>query len=118
MNDILVKWEKEMAWPLSALLTRLRGDWQQAGVIAALGQPVLLGRPAGRVAIAAVRAAVDPGVRTPAVIAMDGQHWQAPTSATALLPLPRYGGEPPIGLDPDNTSRYLAWLRAGRKDLS
>lgn len=59
---------------LARFLHELRQDWQTPGIVHALGQARALA-PAADVALAAIRAASTPTNRTPAVIPLDGEHW-------------------------------------------
>lgn len=75
MNDEITKWAKRIADPIAVVLEQIRPDWQMPGIMAALADPKLRDLPADLVACAAIRAAANPAVRTPAVIPMDGAHW-------------------------------------------
>lgn len=59
---------------LAALLHELRPDWDPQGLLAAIHGARTKGSNF-ELAIAAIRAAATPSVRTPAVIGMDGPHW-------------------------------------------
>lgn len=65
---------KQQAEALAQFLHMLRPGWEEAGIVAALGNARLMGT-AGDLAIAALAAAAEPNNRTPAVIAMPGSHW-------------------------------------------
>lgn len=71
---------KQQAEIITELVRTVRGDWDAQGVMAALAN--CRHRDVAEIARAAVRAAAMPTNRTPAVIAMDGDHWQARTLAT------------------------------------
>lgn len=77
MNEINPKNQeltKPQAQQLAAFLHTIRADWDPAGIVHALG--VARGRGSvDALAVAAVRAAVDPLNRTPAVIGRSGAHW-------------------------------------------
>ncbi|WP_102157688.1 hypothetical protein [Zhihengliuella halotolerans] len=73
MNDHLTKIQAEK---LAEFIHLLRDGWDVPGIVHALGTARVKGA-AGAVAQAAIRAAIDPTNRTPAVIAMDGKHWRA-----------------------------------------
>lgn len=60
--------------PLVRLLHILRPEWDEPGISAALSRAGKADNVSA-LAIAAIRAANDPAVRTPAVIAMPGRHW-------------------------------------------
>ena len=80
---------------LAAVVAAIRGDWQPPGILAHLTTAAAK-HPYPDVALAAVRAATDRGNRTPAVIPMDGRHWQpsaAPPAAAAATVLPPRPGE-------------------------
>ena len=69
------------AQALAGFLAALRPGWDAPGIVAALCKARHRADVA-EVAIAAIRAAVDPSNRTPAVIALDGAHWREPQPAT------------------------------------
>lgn len=71
---------------LAALVHRTRLDWDTPGIKAALWK--VRDRPLALVAYAAVRAAQTASNKTPAVIALDGPHWRAPTAAELPTPIP------------------------------
>lgn len=76
MNEINEKNQltKAQAQQLAEFLHTIRRDWDPAGIVHALG--VARGRGSvDALAVAAVRAAVDPLNRTPAVIGRSGPHW-------------------------------------------
>lgn len=76
MNEINEKnlMTKDQAQRLAAFLHSIRTDWDPAGIVHALG--VARGRGSvDALAVAAVRAAVEPLNRTPAVIGQSGPHW-------------------------------------------
>jgi hypothetical protein len=76
---------KSQGEALTALLGTLRKDWNLAGIRAAIRKASLLGSPA-EVAIAACRCAAEPTMRTPALIAEPGPHWQGTTAGTRQAP--------------------------------
>lgn len=71
---------------LTALLHTIRRDWGLAGITAALKKASLLGS-AAEVAVAACRCAADPDMRTPALIADPGPHWQGLAAGSRLAPV-------------------------------
>lgn len=76
MNEINEKNQisELQAKQLAVFIHSIRGDWDIAGVHKALG--FARGRgPADALAVAAIRAAMNPANRTPAVIGMSGPHW-------------------------------------------
>jgi len=76
MNEINSKnqMSKLQAQALANFIHTLRRDWDPAGIVHALG--VARGRGSvDALAVAAVRAAMVPGNRTPAVIGQSGAHW-------------------------------------------
>lgn len=76
MNDkITMIWDKPMADALTRLLALLRPDWQPPGIAAALADQRLRAKPPTEVALAAIRAGANSKIRTPAVIPLDGEHW-------------------------------------------
>lgn len=85
--------DKATAEHLAAVIHAVRSDWDQRGIIAALGK--LRARPLWQVVIAAALAAHNPAARTPEVIALAGDHWRDLRQATtgpadrhpALIPL-------------------------------
>ena len=70
---------------LTALLHTIRRDWGLAGITAALKKASLLGS-AAEVAVAACRCAANPDMRTPALIADPGPHWQGLAAGSRLAP--------------------------------
>lgn len=65
---------KAQAQALAVFIHSIRSDWDPRGIVSALG----LARGRGGVdalAVAAVRAAMVPSNRTPAVIGQSGPHW-------------------------------------------
>ncbi|MFJ2298123.1 hypothetical protein [Oerskovia paurometabola] len=66
----------DQARALAALVATLRPDWDVAGVRKALYDARKKGT-AEQLCIAAIKAAVEPTNRTPAVIGHDGAHWTA-----------------------------------------
>jgi hypothetical protein len=65
---------KHQAVILASFIHSIRRDWDEAGIVKALGDARLMG-DAFDLALAAVVAAREPRNRTPAVIAMQGPHW-------------------------------------------
>ena len=70
----------ETAWigRLASLVHAIRNDWDEQGIRSALLK--VADRPLADVARAAVSATSRTDQRTPAVIALDGEHWRAPGS--------------------------------------
>lgn len=65
---------------LASLLHALRGDWDEPGIMAALGN-ARHQASAPDLMVAAIRAAASAHNRTPAVIGMQGEHWRSGTVA-------------------------------------
>ena len=112
---------RETGDAIAVLVGKLRPDWDVRGVMAALSQ--VRDREPGLVAIAAIRCAMVPSNRTPAVIAMAGAHWgEKPASGSELRPYDRHAcklcrfphdpGEECLRADPDATRRGVAAARA------
>lgn len=78
----------DQARPLAATVHALRPDWDTAGILSALQR--CAGRNEFDVAVAAIKAAADPGAKTPGVIPSDGPHWRERVSAerTPRNPMP------------------------------
>jgi hypothetical protein len=70
----------------------LQPAWQIAGIMKAVRLAVTLDQPRATTVCAAARAAADPKNRTPAVIAMDGDHWRAEDTPHTNLPPRRLPG--------------------------
>jgi len=70
---------------LTTLLGTIRHDWNAAGIRAALKKASPLGS-AAEVAVAACRCAANPDMRTPALIADPGPHWQGLAAGSRLAP--------------------------------
>jgi len=66
-------------------LHTIRRDWGLAGITAALKKASPLGS-AAEVAVAACRCAANPDMRTPALIAGPGPHWQGLAAGSRLAP--------------------------------
>lgn len=92
----------DQARALAQLVALLSGDkrWDVAGIRPALSK-ARHRAPAHELAIAAIRCAVSPDAKTPAVIGMDGQHWGPGTTTTEPV---RYARCP----EPGHTS-FPAW---------
>lgn len=75
---------KDQARMTAALVHSIRPDWDELGIMAALAKAVNRA-DAGIVAAAAIHAGMTPTNHTPAVIPMDGPHWQK-AEGTALAP--------------------------------
>ena len=84
---------REQAHALATLVYLLRPDWNERGVLKALSDARHLGSPS-LLAVAAIRAAGNPRNRTPAVIAMSGEHW------TTITPQPQQPWQTTYGLPP------------------
>ena len=67
--------DRDQAHALAALIATLRPDWQPPGILKTLSDARTRGT-AWDLAHAALYAAQDPSVRTPAVIALPGDHWR------------------------------------------
>ena len=72
----------DQATKLAAFISSLRPDWDTPGVLHAIGRARERGDGTA-VAVAAIRAAASPSNRTPAVIALDGEHWREPAHVMA-----------------------------------
>lgn len=70
----------DQAKALARLLNAMRTDWDEAGIMAALGN-ARHQASAPDLMVAAIRAAASAHNRTPAVIAMQGEHWRSGTVA-------------------------------------
>ncbi|WP_102508142.1 hypothetical protein [Sanguibacter massiliensis] len=66
---------RDQAQALAALIATMRPDWQTPGILKALSDARARGT-GWDLAHAALYAAQDPSVRTPAVIALPGDHWR------------------------------------------
>lgn len=86
---------QEQAKMTAALIHSIRPDWDERGIVAALAK-ALHRADAGLLAIAAMHAALTPTNQTPAVIAMDGPHWQ---KAEGTAPAPKRVVAPPASND-------------------
>lgn len=86
---------KDQATMTAALVHSIRPDWDERGIVAALAKAVQRG-DAALVSIAAIHAARTPTNQTPAVISMDGPHWQ---KAEGTAPAPKRIIEPPKSND-------------------
>ena len=65
----------EWTWRLASLIYEIRPDWDEQGIRSAIHQ--IADRPLALVVTAATAAATTrPDQRTPAIIALDGDHWR------------------------------------------
>jgi len=71
---------------LTALLHQLRRDWGLPGIAATLRKTATLGTAAD-ITVAAVRCAANPQMRTPALIAEPGPHWQGTDTGQRMAPI-------------------------------
>jgi hypothetical protein len=69
------------AHKIAAAIAAIREDWDPAGILAALGK--VRDRDPAAALIAFARAARDPDMRTPAVAALAGEHWNDPAPSSA-----------------------------------
>lgn len=70
---------KQTAQHLAEVIHEIRGDWDQHGIVAAIAPVRNLSL--ADVVVAAVLAATTPSNRSPAIIAMAGEHWRDLRSA-------------------------------------
>ena len=70
---------QSQATSLAGFINTIRPSWDPRGIVTALKDARARGT-AAEVAVAAIRAAAEPTNRTPAVIALEGPHWQQPTT--------------------------------------
>jgi hypothetical protein len=70
---------RQQAQSLAAVIHKLRPEWDERGVIRALEK--CAGLNPFEVSMAAIRAANDPGAKTPGVIPTDGPHWHERVTA-------------------------------------
>ena len=75
---------KVEAQALAAFVSRIRDDWQQPGIVAAIEKAAPLGSPAA-IGAALCRLAENLELRTPALLAEAGPHWSG-TSVAKLTP--------------------------------
>ena len=90
---------RDQAYALAALLRTIRPDWDERGIVKALSDAREMGSPV-EVCIAALKAADCATNRTPAVIAMKGAHWSAPTPNQPQQPWQTTYGLPPMPDEP------------------
>lgn len=83
MNDQILSGRARAA--LAFLAAEIRGHtgatpWQEPGILDAISKATAnpLCTSSGALALAVIRAALDPTIRTPAPIALDGKHWHEP----------------------------------------
>lgn len=87
----------QQAQKTAELVHSIRPDWDARGVYSALSKAATeRGTDAGRLSIVALHAAMEPSNRTPAVIALDGPHWQ---KADGTAPAPKRTITPPSSND-------------------
>lgn len=86
---------KDQAKMTAALVRSIRPDWDELGIMAALAKAANRA-DAGLVSVAAIHAAMTATNHTPAVIPMEGPHWQR---AEGTAPAPKRIIEPPKSND-------------------
>ena len=74
------------AQALAAFVTRIRDDWDQPGIVAAIEKAAPLGAPAA-IGAALCRLAENRDLRTPAMLAEPGTHWAGTTVAKLAPPV-------------------------------
>lgn len=85
----------QQAQKTAELVHMIRPDWDVRGIYSALGKAAER-TDAGRLILVAVHAAMEPTNRTPAVIPLDGLHWQ---KAEGVAPAPKRVIAPPASND-------------------
>ena len=84
---------RDEAHDLARYVARIRArlghqhTWDRPGIEDALARARGMA-PGPELAVAAIRAAANPGNRTPAIIALDGPHWRAPDTRPKTPPVP------------------------------
>src|SRR5690349_20656220 len=93
-GDGMMRMTKVEAQALAAFVARVRPDWQQPGIMAAIEKAVPLGSAAA-IGGALCRLAENLELRTPALLAEPGPHWSGTTVATRQPPVkcPEHPGE-------------------------
>lgn len=81
----LVRITKVEAQALAAFIGRIRPDWNQPGIVAAIEKAGPLG-PAAAVGAALCKLAENYELRTPAMLDQPGPHWAGTTVATRTPP--------------------------------
>lgn len=71
---------------LAAFVARIRADWDQPGIVAAIRKASTLGNPA-EIGTALCRLAGNRELRTPAMLADPGTHWHDTTVAARVWPV-------------------------------
>lgn len=103
----------DQARKLAELIATVRPAWAVSAITTALWQ--VRTQPLHRIAAAAIRAADDPDIHTPAGIAwMDRPHWRHEVQRSEDVPAWR---DPFAATTPANPETIRA-IRAGRKDAS
>ena len=74
------------AQALAAFVSRIRDDWDQPGIVAAIEKAAPLGAPAA-IGAALCRLAENRDLRTPAMLAEPGTHWSGTTVAKLAPPV-------------------------------
>jgi len=74
------------AQALAAFVSRIRDDWQQPGIVAAIEKAAPLGSPAA-IGAALCMLAENLELRTPALLAETGPHWTGTTVAKLTPPV-------------------------------
>lgn len=99
---------------IAAAMNALRPEWARQSLLTYL-QAKHADKAPRDLAVAAAWICCDEATATPARLGENGPWWTATRQLAPVMQLPRYRGEPPIELDPDNPTTYLNWLRAGKE---
>ena len=77
---------KAQSQALAAFISRVRDDWDHAGIVAAIERAATLGTPA-EIGTALCRLAGNHELRTPALLASPGTHWHETSVAARVWPV-------------------------------
>jgi hypothetical protein len=83
--DAMMRMSKVEAQALAAFVGRIRPDWQQPGIVAAIEKALPLGSAAA-IGAALCKLAENYDLRTPALLAEPGPHWHGTTVASRQPP--------------------------------
>lgn len=109
--------DRQRAEALAVVVAGIRPDWDAAGIIAALRTCAARGDTLGPVALAAIRAALNPRINTPAVIPLGGDHWRTSGATPPTLTPPTYDRQSYV-LDRAHRGDYDAGAAAAKTALS
>lgn len=85
-GDGMMRISQSQAQALAAFVSRIRPDWDHPGIVAAIAKAAPIATPAD-IGVALCRLAANLELRTPALLAEPGAHWQGTVTGSRPLPI-------------------------------